>query len=664
MRTSHAAYLFSLLFLFASLLSLFCGKKSTTEKYFNLNDTVKYVGKEVCATCHTDKLNTFIHTGMGQSFGIATKEKSAAIFNEHTIVYDKFSNFYYKPFWSVIKRTPSERDSELFVMEFRLQGKDTVHKRMEKISYIIGSGQHTNSHIMNINSYLYQVPITFYTQRKIWDMAPGFENGNNTRFSRIIGLECMSCHNAMPTDFVHGSENKFLSLPSGIDCERCHGPGELHVKDKRAGHIVDVKNEIDYTIVNPAKLPVDLQFDICQRCHLQGTAVLKEGKTFTDFRPGMKLSDVMDVFLPKYKGAEDEFIMASHPDRLRMSKCFLMSQGTGDKGQETKGLTCITCHNPHVSVTITGKDVFNNACKNCHKQPEITCMEEMSTRLAVEDNCAGCHMPKAGTLDIPHVITTDHFIRSVRSPSDKPVAPSEIKKQKEFIALVCMTEKSPSAQMMAEGYLSYYEKFSGKPFLLDSAEKFIQSGLLNEWQKNFSTVIRFYFLKENYNEVVRYASQTDAKKITDAWTNYRIGESYSHLGRTDEAVKYLERAVNLAPATLDFRNKLGSAYAQSGKLNEAKNIFEKILSDNPKFTLAWNNLGFTEVLLGNLTEAEEDFKHALELSPDDELALANLSSLYINTKKFSEAEKLAKKLLTLQPKNLSYQKLLEAGREK
>ena len=38
----------------------------------------------------------------------------------------------------------------------------------------------------------------------------------------------MTCHNAYP-DFVLGSTNKFNKIPKGIDCERCHGPGELHV---------------------------------------------------------------------------------------------------------------------------------------------------------------------------------------------------------------------------------------------------------------------------------------------------------------------------------------------------------------------------------------------------------------------------------------------------
>lgn len=110
-------------------------------------------------------------------------------------------------------------------------------------------------------------------------MPPGFEDGNNTRFSRIIGLECMSCHNSYP-DFVLGSENKYKKIENGINCERCHGPGEYHVLQKQAGILVDTAKAIDFSIVNPAKLSIDLQFDVCMRCHLQGNAVLNNNKSF------------------------------------------------------------------------------------------------------------------------------------------------------------------------------------------------------------------------------------------------------------------------------------------------------------------------------------------------------------------------------------------------
>ena len=62
---------------------------------------------------------------------------------------------------------------------------------------------------------------------------------------------------------VEGSVNKYHSVLEGIDCERCHGPGETHVTEKMSGVIVDTSKYIDYSIVNPKKLSNELQFDVC-----------------------------------------------------------------------------------------------------------------------------------------------------------------------------------------------------------------------------------------------------------------------------------------------------------------------------------------------------------------------------------------------------------------
>ncbi|MFM9007464.1 MAG: hypothetical protein ACKORE_02665, partial [Bacteroidota bacterium] len=246
--------------------------------YAGLTDSAFYVGIETCASCHSNVHSTYIHTGMGSSFGKATREKSSADFSGHPVVHDPYRNLNYHPYWS---------GDTLFFREFRMDGNDTVHLREERIDYVVGSGQHTNSHLWSSNGYLYQAPLTYYTQKGRWDLPPGFEQGNNTRFNRIIGTECMTCHNGLP-EFVTGSSNKYALVKGGIDCERCHGPGSIHVREKSMGILIDTSKSIDYSIVNPAKLPIDLQFDVCQRCHIQGNAVLQPGKTFADFKPGMK----------------------------------------------------------------------------------------------------------------------------------------------------------------------------------------------------------------------------------------------------------------------------------------------------------------------------------------------------------------------------------------
>ena len=107
---------------------------------------------------------------------------------------------------------------KLFVREFLIEDSDTIHNLEVKIDYIVGSGQHTNSHISESRNYLFQAPITFYVQKQQWDLAPGFENGNNSRFNRILNVECLSCHNSMPK-MMGTSHLKFQEVGRGIDCE-------------------------------------------------------------------------------------------------------------------------------------------------------------------------------------------------------------------------------------------------------------------------------------------------------------------------------------------------------------------------------------------------------------------------------------------------------------
>ena len=159
-------------------------------QFLNLHDSVKYVGKEVCRSCHADIYDSFLQTGMGRSFGLADLHRSKADWSGHELIYDEKLDFYYQAFTS---------DSALYMREFRLEGKDTVYQRVAQISYIVGSGQHTNSHLMDINGFVYQMPMTYYTQEGRWDLPPGFEGGNNSRFARTIQTECMTCHNAYPT---------------------------------------------------------------------------------------------------------------------------------------------------------------------------------------------------------------------------------------------------------------------------------------------------------------------------------------------------------------------------------------------------------------------------------------------------------------------------------
>ena len=651
-----------LLFSVASILAVFAMRCNRAEaggasEWKNVYDTsVHYVGMESCRSCHEEIYKTFMQTGMGQAFAPVDSSDARTRY-PHAPVYDKESDLWYAMQW---------QGDKLHLREYRLEEGDTVHSFSQPLDYIIGSGQHTVSYLFSSGGYVGQAPIAFYNQRNTWDLAPGYEKGKNTRFSRLIETECMTCHNAFPR-FDAASQNKYLSVPHGIDCERCHGPGSLHVAEIKAGRTTDLDKGPDYTIVNPRHLSADLATDLCSRCHLQGIAVLNEGKSFFDHRPGMALREVFNVFTPHYSGEDEAMIMVSHVERMKRSPCFI----------ESKKLSCITCHNPHVSVRFTPRQQYINACQSCHAKlprnhiavdaqgvansaaptpaaPESG-REKVVNAKPVEtasggtagSDCLTCHMPSNGSIDIPHVAVTDHWIR--RKPVSAPtISDAERTRLAQFVGLRSYTEDHPSSLTMARAYLEFYERFVPQRMMLDSAFFYLaKSGKKSDGDPNF---IRAHFLAGDFARATSLAPKNPAE-IADAWTAYRIGESFFRLSRPQDAAPWYERAVALMPHALDFQNKWGTCLLALGRVAEAQKVFSFILSENPQHAAAHDNLGYCLLQAGDRIGAYEHFAQSLRLDPDRPQTLLNLAVFHYQTGDRPAAARLLKRIVKKDPQH-------------
>lgn len=597
--------------------------------YWSMGDTLRYVGLEACKNCHYDIYSTYIQTGMGQSFGIADTSRSAIPIQGAGSIYDSFSQFHYYPFFNV---------DRLKLLEFKLRGKDIIYRNQKEISYIIGSGHHTNSHLIDCDGYLFQAPFTYYTQKQKLDLPPGFEAGYNTRFSRPIGLECMSCHNAMPVGFVAGSENKFESLPMGIDCERCHGPGSGHVAKILRGEITDTSQTPDYSIVNPRRLPVKLRFEICQRCHLQGNAVLADGKSFLDFKPGMMLNEVMDIYLPRYED-DDHFIMASHADRLAQSACFTKSKNSMD---------CTTCHNPHINSRNLGDGFFNTKCQSCHNSSD--CREKLSERIALEYNCVKCHMPVSGSVDIPHVTIHDHKI-GVHKKLDQR------QKQEKIIALIAINNPSPSIRSKINAYLQQYEAFESLKWYLDSAYALLnlsdRQSFLKEW-------VHYCYLSGDVSQfkslfplIINFKDSdqlnTPSLKNENAWFWYRVAHLSAMVYGLQTAIPYHIKSLELAPHHYEFKMKYGLALAKIGKIDDALEILLKLYASVPHLYEVSGNIGYLYMVKKDYTNAEQYLLKSLYENPNYDRAYKNLIQLYLHTNSKLKVEKLLTKMRDLAP---------------
>jgi tetratricopeptide (TPR) repeat protein len=629
------------------------------QTFWNHGDSAQYVGIQTCRECHSDIYNTFIETGMGQSFGPATREKSAGDFDNQSHLTDSLLNFQYLVFW---------RNDSLFVSESRTgKGKlvkqgmleynefKFVHLRYQHIDFVVGSGQHTNSHIFNEGGYLYQAPFTWYVQKGKLDFPPGFEDGHNSRFSRPIGLECMSCHNAMPTGFAAGSENKFDIVPNGIDCERCHGPGSLHVNRIKRGIAADTSKGPDPSIINPKRLTPKLQFEICQRCHLQGNTVLKLGKSFFDFRPGMHLDSVMEIYLPRYTNSDDKFIMASHVDRFTQSACYLKSE---------EKFVCTSCHNPHVSVQKTDPEIFNKKCMSCHTAAKTNhgCTADFAKMDVAEQNCVACHMPKSGSIDIPHVTVHDHYIRKPKAEKTTPLA-DEV-----FLGLKAINSKKPGQRSRIQAYLQQFEAFEPNPVYLDSAYALLKKTAVAEYRHEW---VHYYYLKNEPSGIVRLISEngkeatwlaaftTKSYNNRDAWAAYRIAEANRKFKDYNRALQFATRAVTLAPNHLEFRLKQSSLYALLPDWPEAEKGYRAVLAANPTIAEAWSDLGYVLLAQNFLAEAEKSINKAVALDPDYQQAKINLASVYLAQERYKEARKLLTEISAKDPTNARVKSALQ-----
>ena len=590
-----------------SIASWGCDPSHRPTPHQDTHDKIRYVGIDSCRMCHQQVYADYIHTGMGRSFRPARPDLSNARFPSPPI-FDSTRHAYYRAFL--------QKDS-IFIEEFRIDptSGDTFFHRVQRIDYIVGSGQHTNSHIYSVNGYLYQAPLTFYTQDSIWDLPPGFHGGQAMRWERPVGLECMSCHNAMP-GFDTESVNRYHAVPLGIDCERCHGPGSRHVERRLASLPFDTGE-----IVHPGRLPPDRQIDLCQRCHLQGLSILRNGHDFMDFRPGMRLADVWNVYYPRQWLENPLPIMASHPLRMKMSKCYQASRSSNSM----PALTCLSCHNPHRSVNRTPREVFIRKCLNCHQRHD--CTASLSLRTKNDDDCITCHMPNTATHDIPHVKIHDHFIRipersySYTYPLIKP-----------------LVDTQPPLAEQARAILDFVERFSAPLGWLDSIQPVMKQlpprQYLNLWldytyfRRQVDLMIAL-FLRSQYPE--------DSLRI---FTTYRLGESYEILGNPKQARYYFLQALRRMPKHPPFHLKVGVTWMQERNPKPAIAHFRKAVELDPSYPAAWNNLGFAYLVIGHLDSAQYCIQQALSLSADNPHAWANLLKLHFLQGRMNEYQSL------------------------
>ncbi len=373
-----------------STLSSSAGAPDATSPYENTRPGVGYVGDAACARCHRDIASAYRSHPMGRSLApVSARKDPPATADLGLPIEDKG-----------VRYTIETRDGRVFHKAARHDPDGHAFAEISaEVQFALGSGTRGVSYLIDRDGFLFQSPIAWFAQTGRWDISPGYgEYQTRPDFERPIQPDCLYCH-ANHFNAVAGTLNRYeepIFQGHAIGCERCHGPGSLHVTRARTSAGPDM------SIVNPAHLEPALRDSVCQQCHLQGSfRFARAGRTPFDYRPGLPLHQFLAVFLLK-RGSSGKFEAVGHDEQMQASRCFAASKGE---------LGCISCHDPHsVPAPATRVAYYRDRCLACHAKKGCALPAAVRQTRGQGDDCVACHMPRPAISNVPHTAATDHRI--------------------------------------------------------------------------------------------------------------------------------------------------------------------------------------------------------------------------------------------------------------
>jgi predicted CXXCH cytochrome family protein len=272
----------------------------------------EYVGDQLCFGCHNDISQTYMKSGHPWSLSAIIDGKSPAYpFTQITALPQGYT--------------------------------------LKDISYIIG-GYFWKSIFINAQGYIItDAPgstgdPTYLNQFNLGNSALGLNTGWASYHSGETDLSftCGACHT---TGYNNGGSQNDLPgvmgtwTQPGVRCERCHGPGSLHVNNPKG-----------------VRMLVERDSGLCRDCHESVSTINLE---------------IMNGFI-------------QHSDQY------------GDLSQSKHQLLdCLTCHDSHsgvVQLRLEGQQATNLLCQDCHWQEAQ--FQNNPSHVALNIGCTDCHMPR------------------------------------------------------------------------------------------------------------------------------------------------------------------------------------------------------------------------------------------------------------------------------
>ncbi|HEX5282854.1 MAG TPA: cytochrome c3 family protein [Bryocella sp.] len=310
-----------------------------------------YTGSAACRSCHTKEYDGWKQTRMAN-----------------------------------VIRSPKEPDAVLGDFS---KPNPLVTFTLDQVAFVYGS-RYKQRYFTRIGDDFFVFPAQWDIAKKRW-LPYHADKGTDwwvadypdSNMQRPTGPLCDGCHS------VNYNIDTHQVTEWNVGCEKCHGPGSLHVAHPTKANIV-----------NPARLSPFAGNDTCIQCHSQGRPLTNPiaGKYYdwpVGYEPGKRLADFWRLEDLK-PGTTDFFQFAD----LTAHKNRMQGNDFAQSVMYHRAIRCFDCHQVHSPQNPSNLVTLGNAlCLNCHNAdnpaglngtvPEHTHHAANSPG----SQCTACHMP-------------------------------------------------------------------------------------------------------------------------------------------------------------------------------------------------------------------------------------------------------------------------------
>ena len=290
---------------------------------------------------------------------------------------------------------------------------------------------------------------------------------------------------------------------------------------------------------------------------------------------------------PKYNETDR---VANQIDNLRESKCFQASQ-----------MTCITCHDPHLTGSAPHGMTFKDTCVQCHK-PEA-CKQREKTPPELADKCVECHMRKYSKINVNFAQASDSFVPPLQRTNHRveidPIANDEV-----LLAWYRTREDEPAKQLASQ----------------------LETRLLEHWRdegQKRAAEGRFVAAVSAMREALRVNAQhAESQKSLQQYIaqqqqfdELRAQANMIRSTNPDKSIELFQQSLSIRPDHAGSVGRLGTLFAQRGDREKAVNYLKQVAEIDPDDQYGLSMLGWLSYLDSDFEKAVGYYERADAIEP-------------------------------------------------